>query len=184
MKKIGNFKYGIVYLLGQTYLNLFLATIFSMIVCAAFKFLFGDNFYSFLLMGVVSLFLNGSMVYFFMWRQGDKEANYIQFNRIEKEPLKGLKVGLLAMIPYLFMDILLALSVFEAISFNFLRVFRILNAPLYGFMKLVHPGIDGLSLGNFIILALMPLVYVIFSTLGYELGVRHISIKDRLVYKR
>lgn len=190
-KQQGNFKCGIGYLTGQTYLNLFLATIYSMILCGAIKSLFADQWWSLLLMGVVCLVLDGGMVYQFMWRQGDKEANYIQFGRIEREPYKGLKVGLLAMIPYGVMDIVLALSLAKVLPFDFLRTFRILNAPLYGFMKLIHRDwgwatatTPGLSWGAFVVLALMPLVYVVFCTVGYELGVRHISIKEKLVYKQ
>ena len=190
-KQQGNFKCGIGYLTGQTYLNLFLATIYSMILCGTIKFLFEDRWWALLLMGVVCLVLDGDMVYQFMWRQGDKEANYIQFGRIEREPYKGLKVGLLAMIPYGIMDVVLALSLAKILPFDFLRTFRILNAPLYGFMKLIHrdwgwatASTPGLSWGAFVILALMPLIYVAFCTVGYELGVRHISIKERLVYRQ
>ncbi len=190
-KKQGNFKCGIGYLVGQTYLNLFLATIYSMILCGAIKFLFEDKWWSLLLMGVVCLILDGGMVYQFMWRQGDKEANYIQFGRIQKTPYKGLKVGLLAMIPYGIMDVVLALSIAKILPFDFLRTFRILNAPLYGFMKLVHWDLGwptattpGLSWGEFVVLALMPLIYVVFCAVGYELGIRHISIKEKMVYKQ
>lgn len=184
-------KCSIGYLVGQTYLNLFLATIYSMILCGAIKFLFEDKWWSLLLMGVVCLILDGGMVYQFMWRQGDKEANYIQFGRIPKTPYKGLKVGLLAMIPYGIMDVILALSIAQILPFDFLRTFRILNAPLYGFMKLVHWNLGwatatapGLSWGEFVVLALMPLIYVVFCAVGYELGLRHISIKEKLVYKQ
>ena len=58
-KQQGNFKCGIGYLTGQTYLNLFLATIYSMILCGAIKFLFEDQWWSLLLMGVVCLVLDG-----------------------------------------------------------------------------------------------------------------------------
>lgn len=190
-KQKENLKCGIGYLTGQTYLNLLLATIYSMILCGALKFLFEDRWWSLLLMGTVCLILDGGMVYQFMWRQGEKEANYIQFGRLEKTPYKGLKVGFLAMIPYGIMDVVLALSVAKVLPFDFLRTFRILNAPLYGFMKLIHRDwgwatatTSGLSWGAFIVLALMPLIYVAFCTVGYELGMRHISIKDKLVYKQ
>ena len=86
------------------------------------------------------------------------------------------------------MDVVLALSLAKILPFHFLRTFRILNAPLYGFMKLIHrdwgwatASTPGLSWGTFVILALMPLIYAVFCTVGYELGVRHISIKERLV---
>lgn len=69
-KQQGNFKCGIGYLTGQTYLNLFLATIYSMILCGTIKFLFEDRWWALLLMGVVCLVLDGGMVYQFMWQTG------------------------------------------------------------------------------------------------------------------
>ena len=183
-KQIGNFRYGMIYLTFQTYFNLFLATVFSILVCAAIKFLFADSVLSFILMGTVALLLNGGMVYQFMWRQGDKESNFVQFERMEKNRFKGFKVGTLAMIPYVVLDVLLALSKLGMLGFDFLRAYRIFNAPIYGFMKLVNAGdISTLSWGKFVILALMPLIYFVFCGAGYELGFRKISIKDRLIYK-
>ena len=182
-KQIGKFKYGKGYLTGMCLLMLFVATVFSMIIVFAFKFLLGETVFSYFIMSAVTLLLDGGMIYNLLWRQGDKEANYIQFKRMEEEKLKGFKVGAFVMIPYIVMDVVLALSVFEVVEFEFLRTFRILNAPLYGFMKLVSPGLTATA-AEFVILALLPFVYLLFCGAGYELGKRHISIKERLVYKQ
>ncbi len=182
-KKIGKFRYGKGYLVGMCYLMLLMATFSSMIICYAFKFLIGDTVFSFFVMGIATLLINGSMLYNFLWNQGDKEANYIQFKHMEKENFKGFKVGILVMIPYIILDAVLGLSVFGVLKFNFLRAFRIINAPLYGFMKLVNAGLD-ITAFEYIVLALMPFIYLLFCGFGYEFGIRHISIKERLVYKQ
>ena len=182
-KQIGKFKYSKGYLVGMCYLMLLMATFCSMMICYAFKFLLGDTNFSFLLMGIANLLINGSMLYNFLWNQGDKEANYIQFGHMEKEDYKGFKVGAFVMIFYVVLDIVLALSVFGVFDFEFLRAFRIINAPLYGFMKLVNAGLE-ISVFEYIITALMPFVYLLFCGFGYELGIRHISIKERMVYKQ
>ena len=182
-KQIGKFKYGKGYIVLMCYLSLLLTTFSSMIICYAFKFLLGDTSFSFLVMGVVTLLLSGSSLYSFLWNQGDKEANYIQFKHIDSEKYKGFKVGALVMLPYIVMDIVLGLSVFRVLDFNFLRAFRIINAPLYGFMKLVNTGLD-ITGAEFVITALIPFVYLLFCGFGYEFGLRHISIKERLVYKQ
>lgn len=182
-KQIGKFKYGKCHLVLMCYLSLLLTTFSSMVICYAFKFLLGDTPFSFFVMGVVTLLLSGSSLYGFLWNQGDKEANYIQFKHMEEEKYKGFKVGAFVMILYIALDIVLALCVFDVVNFEFLRAFRIINAPLYGFMKLVNAGLE-ITASEYVFMALMPFVYLLLCGFGYELGVRHISIKERLVYKQ
>ncbi|MEG2597161.1 MAG: hypothetical protein RR977_01940 [Oscillospiraceae bacterium] len=183
-------KFSMAYLTGQTFLNLFIATLMSLILIVTFNFLFGDSGWVLFLTSVVCLWLDVGMVYQFMWRQADKEANYIHLGKVEKDSHKGVKVGLLAMIPYAALDVVLALSMLKVIPFDFFPAFRLINAPLYGLMKMVQPQggvttaeVAGLSWGGFAIVALLPLIYLLFCAAGYELGMRHISIKQKMMYK-
>ena len=45
------------------------------------------------------------------------------------------------------------------------------------------PATDGLSWGAFVLIALLPLLYVICTTVGYYMGTRRISVLSKLVYK-
>ena len=75
-KKIGKFNYGKGYLVGMSFLMLLMATFSSMIICYAFKFLLGDTPFSFFVMGVTTLLVNGSMLYNFLWNHCCKYASF------------------------------------------------------------------------------------------------------------
>ena len=57
--------------------------------------------------------------------------------------------------------------------------------PATGSMPAIDaiPATDGLSWGGFAIIALLPLLYVGISALGYYMGTRRISVMSKLVYK-
>lgn len=193
----------------QTFGNIVISTIISLIVVLSLSSLMVGSLWGKLLVEFICLAISLPILYGYMWAQGDRDANFVQFGRMEKDPWKGLRASLLGTIPTFLTLIPLALSMVGIIPFDFMPAYRLLNAPLWGFINMLHPlggaipheavpaqeatdtmpaieaipATDGLSWGIFAVLCLLPLIYIVFSTLGYYFGTKRFSIVNKLVYK-
>lgn len=163
-----------------------------------------------LLTGAICLLVTGGTLYAQSWGMGDKDANLIQFGRTTYDPYKPLKMGLLALAPGLVSDILLLVSKITGL-FDSLWLFRLMNGPVWPLINLIHPysmgpheampemvimegtqyeeviaataATPGCSWPKIILMILLPLLYIVFIWIGYELGRRRISLGNRLVYE-
>lgn len=163
-----------------------------------------------LLTGIICLLVTGGTLYAQSWGMGDKDANLIQFGRTTYDPYKPLKMGLLALAPGLVSDVLLLFSKITGL-FDFLWLFRLMNGPVWPLINLIHPysvapqeampemvimegtqyeevieataATPGCSWPKIILMILLPLLYIVFIWIGYELGRRRISLGTRLVYE-
>ena len=193
----------------QTFWSIVIGTIISIIIVLSLSSLMVGSIWGKLLVEFFCLAITLPLLYGYMWSQGDRDANFIQFGRMEKDPWKGLRASLLAVIPCYITLVLLALSVVRVIPFDFMPAYRLLNAPLWGFINMVHPNggaiphdavpaqeatdllpaieamdaTPGLGWGAFAVLCLLPLIYVVFCTLGYRFGLKRFSVINHLVYK-
>ncbi len=193
----------------QTFINILIGTVISIIVVISLSSLMVGSIWGKLVVEFICLAITLPIVYGYMWGQGDRDANFIQFGRMQPAPLKGLWAGLLGIIPWLLTSILLALSMLEIIPFDFLPIYRLLNAPMWGFINMLHPNggaiphagvpaqpatdtmpaieavppTDGLSWGAFWIIFLLPFIYTAFCAVGYYLGTKRLSIINKVVYK-
>ena len=119
-------------------------------------------------------------------------------------------MGLLALAPGLVSDVLLLFSKITGLV-DLLWVYRLMNAPVWPLINLIHPysiapqeampemilmegteyeeivqataATPGCSWPKLILMMLLPLIYIVFIWVGYELGRRRISISNRLVYE-
>ncbi|HIT78812.1 MAG TPA: hypothetical protein IAC40_00845 [Candidatus Faecivivens stercorigallinarum] len=163
-----------------------------------------------LLTALICLLIAGGTLYSQSWGIGDKDANLIQFGRTEYDRYKPLKMGLLALAPGLVSDVLLLFSKITGLV-DLLWVYRLMNAPVWPLINLIHPysiapqeampemilmegteyeeivqataATPGCSWPKLILMLLLPLIYIVFIWVGYELGRRRISISNRLVYE-
>lgn len=162
-----------------------------------------------LLTELVCILITGITLYAQSWGFGDKDANYLQFGRMVYDPYKPLKYGLIAIAPGLVSDILLIISKISG-SFDLLWVYRLMNAPVWPLINLIHPyglhaheateetvvmagtqyeeviaaadATPACGWGKMIVMMLLPLLYILFMWIGYELGRRRFSISNKLVY--
>ncbi|MBQ4051954.1 MAG: hypothetical protein IJD13_10015 [Oscillospiraceae bacterium] len=151
--------------------------------------------------GAVCVIFAGVVLYANTWTYGDRDANFVQFGRCKRDPLKGVKLGCLVSLPTFLLNIPLALSKAEILPFDFLPVYRFLAAPLWPLINMIHPygavaheateatelleafpATPAMEWGQFGLIVLLPLIYVFFCWLGYEMGYRRISLGFRLVY--
>lgn len=155
-----------------------------------------------LLTQLICLVVVGLTIYSQMWGFGDRDANFIQFGRMERDYWKGLQIGLWAIVPSVLLNIPLALSMVGVIPFDFMPIYRILEGPVWPLINVIHPygavahaaveatelfegspATAGLGWGQFALIVLLPLIYTLFAVLGYEMGVRRISVGFKLMYE-
>lgn len=193
----------------QTFVNILISTVISIIIVISLSSLMVGSLWGKLLVEFICMAITLPMIYGYMWGQGDRDANFIQFGRMEPDKLKGLRAGLLGVIPTVLTAVPLALSMVRVLPFDFMPAYRLINAPMWGFINMIQPwggaiphdatpaipatdtmpAIDamdatpGLSWAKFILIFLLPLIYVIFCAGGYYLGTKRVSVINRLVYK-
>jgi hypothetical protein len=192
----------------QTLKNLCLCNVICVVIVFSMSAVMNMGVWGILLTELICLLITGLTLYTQSWGFGDKDANYIQFGRMEYDAKKPWVYGLIALAPSLVSDILLIIS--KLTSLDWLWVYRLMNAPVWPLINLIHPygvhfheateetilmegtqyeevvaaadATPGAGWGKLILMMLLPLLYLLFMVLGYELGRRRISIGDKMVY--
>lgn len=141
--------------------------------------------------GVVSsaftLVIFGAFPYNILWNIGSKDNNLVTFNRMKKDIFFGLKVGCVANIPSAVLYLLLVLGKFGVVPGVVLKWHRVLNTPFIPYIDGVEQGAEvasQLTIGSLLAVGATLLFVPIISQLGYYLGYRQISVRERLVYKK
>ncbi len=132
-----------------------------------------------------------ALLFFFLhgilFSYGNKDANSANFGHIVEDKYKGLKIGLLGSVPYFAFYFVFALSAF-GINKNFsIILFKVVNAVNFGFYKLIlGDSVKVAELNSLqIVLAILPLFVVpIMTHISYTLGLKGISIGEKVVYKK
>ncbi|MBQ2755606.1 MAG: hypothetical protein IJF27_02925 [Oscillospiraceae bacterium] len=134
---------------------------------------------------VISLFLYVVMIYLGGWHEGDRDRNLVRFKHIEPDLLKGLKFGILAMIPFTLMTVLLIVAMYvqnETAALVLRSSFRILNFNIIIFINsFMSPDVvtwKGIGLMNLFYLSIPAL-----SAISYIFGYKKISIYEKTIYK-
>lgn len=139
---------------------------------------FGMN----LLVQVLTLMMLVAMVYSVLWGQGDRDANAVAFHHREEDKNRGLKVGLLAMIPAAVLYLVyvgLCLALPDKAG-DYLSLYGWLNAPFLPVIKAIETV---KSTAGRLILPLLPSLSVpLIGFLAYRLGYRQISLSEKFLY--
>jgi hypothetical protein len=133
------------------------------------------------------LLIYGIFPYNMMWNRGSRDNNFVNLGRISQDKLFGLKVGLLATAPSALIYILLIFGKIGLMPSDVLRWHRLLNTPFIPFIDAVSAGAKtAVDLPIFSLLALIAtLLFVpLICWLGYFLGYKQISVRERLIYKK
>lgn len=140
---------------------------------------------------IISVLLFIGICYSPSWYCGDHDKNAVQFGRMERDPLKGLKIGLIAMIPFALTWLLpvfcklgvlpgsetfdMGMAVYRIINVHMLYLINLLLPPEMRAAALPWSGI----LGVFSFYLLIPLT----TFVAYYFGYRQISLSERLIFK-
>ncbi len=127
-----------------------------------------------------------AMIYVGAWSDGDRDRNLVNFKRIKKDMLKGLKFGLLAMIPFMLLTILLIVAMFignDTTALVLRSTFRVLN---FNILLLVNSFMspDEVTWKGILLVNCFYLVIPLTSLVGYILGYKRVSVITRLVYQK
>lgn len=131
---------------------------------------------------VFSLMMLIGFVYPRLWQLGAKDSNLVRFKHRRSDPLRGLKIGLIAKIPGLL--ILLAFLIFgRSLAVN---LYALLNSTYYALIDLFGNGKTFGELGVLPIIALFLLLLVApaVAAAAYLLGLKDISLSERLIYSK
>ncbi len=129
----------------------------------------------------------GIFPYNMLWNMGSHDENYVQLGRLQKDVRFGLKVGLVASIPQAILYFLLILGRFGTFPSVILKWHRLINTPFIPYIDAVELGATTateLSVGSLLAVGATLLFVPIVCWLGYYLGYRQISIRERMVYKK
>lgn len=175
-------------LLGTMLVNLIMCIL---VVMVTFSLPFMDNIYGTILAQLVNGLVFYAMIYGSLWTDGNDDRVKISAGHIKYDRLKGFKIGFLASVIYLIMNILLLLSK-ASLIFDVSATYKIINAHIW-------PLLDRLTAtGNEAAPMLFAVDYqwytiligwaayaliIVLAGIGYIMGTKDISFKTRIVYK-
>ena len=132
----------------------------------------------------ILLLIYFGIVYSSLWNQGREDKNLANFGHIVLDRWRGIKIGLLANLPFLVMGGLLILSRF-GLFWNFVFLYKIVNAQFWPLINLFRSTLDVMDFAvwQVVVIALLPLLTAAVSQLGYLLGIKDVSILQKLIYR-
>lgn len=181
MQKYDYLKSG-VKLFGSHLGGLIVANIFCVILSTIMADKWGNIVSIPLLLVVYSLPVYGSI-----WTKGNKDRNSENYDRLNKNPYRGFIIGLIENSPFILTGLFFFLSKL-GIGYNFVFLYKILNAEILPIMNLFAYGPDSIYLTSYTVsdaffIALLPLIPVLLDGAYYLLGYFDISPWQRVVYK-
>ena len=139
--------------------------------------------------GVLGFIMLFAFVYNLFWTRGDKDANLATYGHIALDKYRGVKLGLLITLPFAFSYLLLVVDkIFSLFSSSlYLFIYRIVNYNMYPIIEFATRGAEnaqGVPTWALLLLLVTLIPIPAISALGYYCGIKGISIKDKIVYKK
>lgn len=136
---------------------------------------------------VVILIIYSLPIYGTLWTMGSADKNSEKYGKLQKNPFRGFVVGLIQNSPFILTGIMFLLSKF-GIGWNIVIPFKLLNAEIMPIVNLLVSGENSVYLSSYtvfdaVIIALLPLIPVLFDGVYYLLGYFGISPWQMIVYK-
>lgn len=138
------------------------------------------------LTSIFTLLIYGLYPYIVLWDKGSHDENFVNIGKMDEDRYFGLKVGAIASVPSALLYLLLILGKFGVISGTVLNWHRLINAPFIPYIDAVEMGAKvatDLSVGSLLAVGATLLFVPFVSWIGYNLGYRHFSIREKIVYK-
>lgn len=144
-----------------------------------------------LAMNLIALILQGALfytlVYAKLWELGDKHHNAETFGRMASDPLRGLKIGLLASIPAFISFLALVADKLFCLWTGMATVYRICHLALYPIVAWSLGPVLSVTTAQVswtgILCAGLPILFVpAVAALAYYLGYRHVFVWEKIVF--
>ena len=144
-------------------------------------------------MNIIALFFTLTLFlalpYSALWTQGDKDANHVQFGHMERDNLRGLKIGAIASLPSLISFALLVMCKLSILGNGALVIYKFANTTFWPLLNLLASdmalsnNIENVSYLTVAIMLLVQVLPALICHISYTLGYKHISISEKLIYK-
>ncbi len=131
--------------------------------------------------------LLASFIYPNFWQMGTKDSNLVQFKHKKEDKLKGLKGGLVAIIPSLLVLAFITATK-SGISAKFpVVLLKFLFSSYYSLIELTIGKVA--TLGELSVLQILPVFLMqlfvpLVAFIAYLLGYKNISLGEKLIYKK
>lgn len=132
---------------------------------------------------IFCLVLTVSFVYPKLWQMGTKDSNLVQFKHKKEDKLKGLKCGIIAIIPSVILLIVFAFIIPETQT----TLYKFLNCSSYTFIDWIVGSaktFKELSIIKILGLLILNAVIPLSAFSGYLLGYKNISLSEKFIYKK
>lgn len=135
---------------------------------------------------ILMLILFTAFPYSSVWYAGDHDRNSVQFGHRTGDALRGVKIGLLADIPAALAFLLLIVCKLTAAWPAYIVRYRWINVCFWPYFNQFIPSnvLNTAEVTWGAVAAMLPILLVLplVTGIGYYLGYREISLRDRLVY--
>lgn len=136
---------------------------------------------------IIVLVILYGVIYSLMWKAGDANADMAELGSKKIDKLKGLKVGLIADIPYALLYVTLVITQSAGIFRSYPGIYKILTYFMFGFNDTFMPVTEGgmkITLYGILVLASVLIPIPLFTTVAYFIGSKHIVVKDKIIYEK
>lgn len=139
--------------------------------------------------GVLGFIMLFAFIYNIFWTRGDKDANLATFGHIVLDKYRGIKLGLLITVPFAVSYLVLLIDkIFSLFSSSaYLFIYRLINYNMYPIIEVATRGAEnagGVPAWAFLMLFVTLIPVPAISAFGYYCGIKGISIKEKIVYKK
>ncbi|HIZ55510.1 MAG TPA: hypothetical protein H9671_04810 [Firmicutes bacterium] len=162
--------------------NMVVGTFLSSVIVFSLG-LFSEHVWLQVIVQTLTLILFSYLPYSQAWKAGDRDNNYVRFDRVPEDLFRGVKAGLVASIPYGCMLVMLIVG--KVIGSDLcLLLYKIGNIYLLPILNAIHlePEIMGLSWGQVAAYGIFSLLPLILVSVGYLLGYKQIMLTEKLVF--
>ena len=142
----------------------------------------------FLILGALfTITMVGTITYSYAWKEGNKDLNLIRFGRATLDKYKGVKIGLVAVTPYLLTLIALFIGKFSFAKSFPIVLYKYLNGSFFSLIDVICSDtfyFGDLAIWRFILLLLLQLSVPAFLGFAYYIGYKDILITEKIIYKK
>lgn len=136
---------------------------------------------------VMCLILLITFIHATVWEMGIKDNNMVRIGHKKEDKLKGVKIGLISIIPFVIFWIVLVILKNGAWKGMPLSIINLTSSQFYSFIQFIIG--NSKNLGDLSVLKLLgilglQLIIPLISGISYYLGYKDISIGEKLMYKK
>lgn len=134
----------------------------------------------------LTLIIMAASIYGVIWRAGDSDANKAELGGKSVDRLRGIKIALLANIPFAAFYITFVLLKIFGIEKKFVLFYKIATYFMFAFNETIMPigNASQVTAGKTACLAVVLLPLIIICVVGYYFGRKHIILKNKIIYKK